>query len=55
MLRLTDSSPFVANLDSDNIVDIYFKVDTLQYNQAFTGGFFSTQDAEQLLPPLPRR
>ena len=49
VLRLTDSSPFVANLGTGNVVDVYFNVDSLQFNQEFTGGFFTGQEAGELL------
>ena len=49
VLRLTDSSPFVANLGTGNVVDVYFNVASLEYNDSFEGGFFTTQSPEALL------
>lgn len=49
VLRLTSASPFVASLGGGNTIDVYFNVDSLSYNQAFTGGFFTTQSQAQLL------
>jgi autotransporter-associated beta strand protein len=54
VLRLTDSSPFVANLGTGNVVDVYFNVASLEYNDEFQGGFFTTQSPEALLAAVQR-
>ena len=45
VLRLTDTTPFVASLGAVNTVNIYFNVNLFEAGQLYTGGFFTdTQD-----------
>ncbi|MCS7048207.1 MAG: autotransporter-associated beta strand repeat-containing protein [Verrucomicrobiae bacterium] len=47
VLRLTHSTtPFTANLDSSNTLDIYFNVATLAAGDTFRGGFFTDRNSD---------
>ena len=41
VLRLTDTSPFVASLSGANTVNVYFNLDLFEEGQIYTGGFFT--------------
>ena len=46
LLRLTDTTPFVASLNSANAVNLYFNVATFEEGQIYTGGFFTDAQAD---------
>ena len=48
VLRLTDGSPFVGNLGSSNVIDVYFNVDSIAVGESFEGGFFTGLSAGDL-------
>jgi hypothetical protein len=41
VLRLTTATPFSANLDATNTINLYFNVDGFQDGQNYTDGFFT--------------
>jgi fibronectin-binding autotransporter adhesin len=49
VLRLTNGSPFIANLTSANTIDVYFNVDSIAAGDIFEGGFFTGLSAGDLL------
>jgi len=48
VLRLTNGSPFIGSLTLDNVIDIYFDVDSIG-SGPYEGGFFTTLSAADLL------
>jgi autotransporter-associated beta strand protein len=45
VLRLTNATPFTANLDSANIITLYLNVGSLTEGDVFTGGFYTDNNA----------
>jgi hypothetical protein len=41
VLRLTDATPFSSALSSQNVINIYLGVGTIDLNDTFRGGFFT--------------
>jgi autotransporter-associated beta strand protein len=48
VLRLTNATPFTANLDSANIISLYLNVGSLTQGDVFTGGFYTDNNASFL-------
>ena len=48
VLRLTNATPFTANLDSANIITLYLNVGSLTQGDVFTGGFYTDNNASFL-------
>jgi len=48
VLRLTDTTPFVASLSGANTVNVYFNLDLFEEGQIYTGGFFTDTQSDFL-------
>ncbi len=47
VLRLTNSTPFVTSLDSDNVIRLFFNLgEALEYGDILRGGFFTDQQID---------
>jgi autotransporter-associated beta strand protein len=48
VLRLTDATPFTANLDASNVVSVYLDVASITAGDVFTGGFYTDNNLDFL-------
>lgn len=46
ILRLTDATPFVGNLNAASTIELFFDVETLDASSVFEGGFFTDEAAD---------